>query len=64
MLVANGVEHFELEGTLAGLVGDSVTTRTDHAVMIMLVIDNLYRRAAGVAPRRSEPEEESIWPSG
>ena len=60
MLVANGVEHFELEGTLAGLVGDSVTTRTDHFVMIMQMIDNLYRCAAGAAPRCSKLEGESI----
>jgi hypothetical protein len=47
-----------MEGIRAGLVGDSVTTRTDHAVMIMLVIDNLCLRAAGVAPRCSKLERE------
>jgi len=54
LLVANGVEHFELEGIRAGLVGDSVTTP------IMQMIDNLYRRVAGVAPRCSKLEGENI----
>jgi hypothetical protein len=58
MLVANGIEHSELEGALRGLFGDSVTTRTDHAVMIMQMIDNLYRRAVGVAPRSRKLEGE------